>query len=196
MLKGAGSWEDAVIAAVRSPAELPAVLETRLKTVFLLGGDLQSLPEAARLLKARRRHLFLHIDLLEGVRNDASGIAFVKEMLHPAGIISTRPACLKLAHEAGMLAILRVFAIDSQALRTGRQHIEACSPECIEILPGVAPAVLARAKQEFGSYPLIAGGLIQTPEDVLAARRAGAAAVSTTCPAVWKWACGAGAASV
>ena len=175
-----------VIAAVRNEMELAEALKSPVKTIFLLGGNIQGLAAAAEKIHAARKNFFIHIDLLEGIRNDASGIRYVKETCCPAGLISTRPACLKLAHDAGMLAVLRVFLIDSQAVHTALQHISACSPEFVEVLPGVSPQIVRMAKKEFARRPIIAGGLIRTQEDVDNAAASGAAAVSTSVAKLWK----------
>lgn len=174
-----------VIAAVRSAAELEAALQSPVKTIFLLGGDIQGIAAAAERIHQAKKHLFIHIDLLEGIRNDASGIRYIKETCQPAGLISTRPACLKLAHEAGMLAVLRVFLIDSQAVHTAVQHISACAPEFVEVLPGVSPQIIQVAKKEFPRRSIIAGGLIRNAGDIRNAAAAGAAAVSTSIRELW-----------
>ena len=47
------------------------------------------------------------------------------------------------------------------------------------------PRVITEITQSTAT-PVIAGGLIKYKDEVMAAMRAGAAAVSTTCPAVWE----------
>ena len=50
---------------------------------------------------------------------------------------------------------------------------------------GLMPKIIRRVAQLTGK-PVIAGGLISDKEDVTAALSAGAVAVSTTNPAVWR----------
>ena len=57
-------------------------------------------------------------------------------------------------------------------------------PDYVEILPGVIPRVIAELAHGMNT-PLIAGGLIKTKEEVVAALGAGAVAVSTTAESVW-----------
>ena len=64
-----------------------------------------------------------------------------------------------------------------------RQRPQDC--DLIEVLPGLMPKIIRRVSQAAGK-PVIAGGLISDKEDVTAALGAGAVAVSTTNPAVWK----------
>ena len=52
-------------------------------------------------------------------------------------------------------------------------------------LPGLMPKMIRRLVQDTGK-PVIAGGLISDKEDVTNALSAGAVAVSTTNPAVWR----------
>lgn len=173
-----------VIPAVRSLDELPAAIAANGQSIFLLAGDLQSLSVASKELHRHRKSFFIHLDLMEGLRSDSSGMRYVREEFAPAGIISTRPAVLRLAHQMEMLAILRVFAIDSHALETGKLHMDSCSPEFVEVLPA-APQIVRLAVQTFTGVPVIAGGLIRTTEDVAGALAAGAAAVSTSSHNLW-----------
>lgn len=176
-----------IIAAIRSEETLEAALHSPLPTLFLLGGTLQSLPDIAAKIRKGRKNFFLHADLVDGLKCDESGVRYLAETLRPAGLISTRPATLKLAHEHGLLAVLRIFAIDSQALQTGRQNAGACHPEFVEVLPGVSRRILAKARELFPpEIPLIAGGLIATPEDLREALAGGAVAASTSNAALWR----------
>ena len=56
---------------------------------------------------------------------------------------------------------------------------------CVELMPGVIPKILRRLCERV-SVPVIAGGLIETKEEIIAAINAGAAAVSTTNQEVWE----------
>ena len=62
---------------------------------------------------------------------------------------------------------------------------EYTDADLIEVLPGLMPKIIRRVAQLTGK-PVIAGGLISDKEDVTAALSAGAVAVSTTNPAVWR----------
>ena len=58
-------------------------------------------------------------------------------------------------------------------------------PDVIEILPGLMPRVIERIKKSVRCQ-VIAGGLISEKEDIVAALKAGAVAISTTDKNVWK----------
>lgn len=57
-------------------------------------------------------------------------------------------------------------------------------PDYVEILPGLIPRVIGELSRSMNA-PIIAGGLIKSKEEVVAALSAGAVAVSTTAEAVW-----------
>jgi glycerol uptake operon antiterminator len=152
--------------------------------VFLLSGELCDLEEHCRLLHQAGKKIFLHIDLLDGLKGDSSGIRFLAKYCQPEGIISTKVQCLKIARDAGMQTILRCFAIDTLALKTGAQNVRLAKPDFVEVLPGLSTKIIRLATVHFG-IPVIAGGLLNEPEDIAAVLAAGAAAVSTSVPTLW-----------
>jgi glycerol uptake operon antiterminator len=177
-------YQQHLIAAVRNDSDILRVLKSKIKVVFLLAGDLCSLEEQSRALRAANKQVFLHMDLVEGLKSDASGIRFVAQRFQLTGIISTKATCIKLAREAGLRAILRVFVLDSSALRSGLQHAQLCRPDSVEVLPGVSEKIIRLAAKQF-KVPIIAGGLIEDNEDLQRAIDAGAGAVSTSNWRLW-----------
>lgn len=57
-------------------------------------------------------------------------------------------------------------------------------PDFVEILPGILPRTITEISTQT-PVPIIAGGLLRDKADVIAAMRAGAAAVSTLAPSLW-----------
>ena len=174
-----------IIAAVRDEADLEAALKSPVRMVFLLSGDLLSLGVQTRRLHEAEKQIFLHFDLVSGLKGDISGIRYAADNFHLNGIISTKPACLKMARDEKLMAVLRIFVIDSSGFKTGLQHAQLCQPDLVEVLPGVSGKIIRMATEHF-SQPVIAGGLIQDDEDVAQALDAGAAAVSTSCHRLWR----------
>lgn len=179
------SGRQRVIAAVRSSGDLELVLESPVKMVFLLSGNLCQLGDQCQRLSEAGKQIFLHMDLMDGLKGDESGIRFAAREFQLAGIISTKTNCLKLAKEAGLLAILRVFIIDSLALKTGVAHAQVCHPDFVEVLPGVSEKIIRLAVEQFQA-PIIAGGLIDNMRDVTNAIKAGATAVSASKNELWQ----------
>ncbi|NLZ64109.1 MAG: glycerol-3-phosphate responsive antiterminator [Lentisphaerae bacterium] len=174
-----------IIAALRTPAKILQALTSPVQTVFLLAGNICDLPGQCQQLKDAGKMVFIHLDMLNGLKGDASGLKFLQKFCGPNGVISTKAQVLKLAREQGLFTILRVFGLDSQAMRTGREHVLLAKPDFVEVLPGVASKVIAMAKQDY-KVPIIAGGLIETREDVNQAFAAGANAVSTSNHVLWQ----------
>lgn len=175
-----------VIPAARSKEDFQhAVLQTAAPAVILLFGDINELPWLVRQSQPNKKRLILHIDLFEGIGKDKSGIKFLAR----AGItalITTKPHLGKIAREEGMIVVQRLFLMDSEALRTGVNMMRGFRPDAVEILPALSPpAVIKELTQEF-DIPVLAGGLVRTPEDVAAAIRNGVYAVSTSRRELWK----------
>lgn len=176
--------ENPIIAAVRDKDALERVVTSNVKVVFLLFGNIGDLEEQCARLRSAGKTIFLHVDLIDGLRPDAVGVRYIAEKMRPAGIITTKGSCVRMAHEAGMFAIQRVFLLDTSALRSGVQNVSSCKPDLAEILPGVCDRALCLAKGQM-PVPLIAGGLIYNKEDVITALRTGVIAVSTSSEELW-----------
>lgn len=91
------------------------------------------------------------------------------------------------AKELQLFTVLRVFVIDSMALKSieNLEHQHSGKPDFLEVMPGAMPKVLRKIKS-ISRIPLIAGGLIVDKEDVMGALLAGASAVSTSRQDVWE----------
>lgn len=174
-----------VIAAVRDDHHLEQAILSKVGTVFLLSGSINSLKQACAKVKLAGRLCFLHVDLIEGLRPDQQGLRFIAENIGPNGIITTKSACVKWAQAVGLLTVQRIFMLDSTAVHDGLRNILACQPDLVEIMPGVSEKAIRMACDHF-KRPLIAGGLISSPEEVRAALAAGALAVSTSEASLWE----------
>lgn len=174
-----------VIAAVKNEAQLADALVGECETIFLLCGDILNIGTLCAKVKAAGKHPILHLDLVNGLAPREIAVDFIRETTCAEGIISTRPQLIRRAKELGLFAVLRVFVIDSRALETIERECGTTEPDVIEILPGVMPDVIRKISGMFQT-PLIAGGLISTKQEIMAALRAGAIAVSTTNRACWQ----------
>ena len=56
--------------------------------------------------------------------------------------------------------------------------------DAIEVLPGVIPKVIEKLADKAGK-PIVAGGLIESKEEVITALNSGATCVSTTRKEIW-----------
>ena len=178
-----------VIAAVKNDAGLQAAVEMEeIQVIFVLYGDVCTIPEILERIKAAGKKAMVHIDLIAGLSAKEISVEFIARQTRADGIITTKPALVRLAKELGIFAVLRFFVIDSLALKNIENLEMQCGtsrPDFIEVLPGVMPKVLGRIAK-VSRIPMIAGGLITEKEDVIAALSVGAIAVSSTNQDVWK----------
>lgn len=173
-----------VIAAVKDGEGLSAALESSVPVIFLLYGDILTVGEAAAQCRAAGKAVFVHLDLVEGLAQKEIAADFIARSTEADGIISTRPALTRRARELGLLAVQRIFLLDSMALRNVERHFSPDAADLIEVLPGLMPKIIRKICISTGK-PVIAGGLISDKEDVTGSLGAGAIAVSSTNPAVW-----------
>ncbi len=115
----------------------------------------------------------VHLDLVAGLSPREEAVRYLREKTAAGGIITTKANLILCAQHMGLGTIQRVFMLDGMALKT-------------MILPGVLDGrVLRRIGNEL-DIPFICGGLIHDREDVMNALNAGALAVSSSSPTVWK----------
>lgn len=177
--------DNPIIAAVKNEKELEKALRSECQTVFLLFGSLLNVDTLVRRIKESGRTAIIHIDLIEGLGNNDIAVDFLKKYCSPDGIISTKVSMIKRAKKLGLITVHRVFILDSLSIGNIRTVIDAGDPDYVEILPGIIPRVIEEICREI-SIPVITGGLIKEKEEVLAALKAGAAAVSSSCVDVWE----------
>lgn len=170
-----------VIAAVRDRL-FEKALQAPVDVIFLLGGDIATIQQRIEGAKKAGKYIFIHIDLAEGVGKDKSGIKFLAAC-GADGIISTRSNLIKYAKEQGLFTIQRFFAYDSHGVDSISDVLAATKPDIMEIMPGTIGKIIKRFSG--GNIPLIAGGLVETRQEVTAALSLGALAVSTGKEDLW-----------
>lgn len=177
--------QDPVIAAVKDPEGLELCLqEKNVQVVFILFGDICTIPALVERVRQAGKLAFVHVDLIAGLSGKEIAVDFIHRATHADGILSTRMPSIRRGRELGLHTVLRVFLIDSIAL-SSLEKMEGVQPEFIEIMPGVMPKVIRKVRT-LTAVPILAGGLIADKEDVMAALDAGAVAVSSTDPAIWR----------
>lgn len=173
-----------VIAAIRDVDKVDAALSRNIKCVFLLTGSILNIKYVVHCIKKAHKRAFVHLDLLEGISKDGEGTKYIVEEVRPDGIITTRSNLALSARSMGMFTIQRVFILDSLAVDTAVKTISHVEPDAVEVLPGVLTKSLKRIVQKVRT-PVVAGGLIETPEEVKQALASGAVAISTTRKSLW-----------
>ena len=175
-----------IIAAVKNMEGLEQCLATDpIQVVFLLFGDICSIGDIVARVKQAGKLAMVHADLVTGLSGSKEiAVDFLHSATQADGIISTRPTLIRRARHRGLLTVQRAFILDSLSLTSLSGQLEQGKPDFVEILPGIMPRVIAEISART-QVPVIAGGLLRDKADVMAAMRAGAAAVSTSAPSLW-----------
>lgn len=177
--------ENPIVAALRDQEDLSSVLNSKARVVFILFGSIIDIGDICSTLKQHGKIVFVHLDMVNGLKGDTKGIEYIKRFADPFGIITTKPTNIRHAKNLGLYTIMRMFIVDSLSLKTGVKNAAEVQPNAVEIMPGVANKIISQIKKEI-HLPIIAGGLIQTKKDVIDSLGAGAVAISTTTHDIWE----------
>lgn len=177
--------ESPIIAAVKNEKELRQALVSDCRVVFLLFGSILNIDTLVSRVKEQGKSAIVHADLVEGLAGKEIAVDFLQKFCHPDGIISTKGTLIKRGRKLGMVTVHRIFILDSLSADNIGTVLVGSDPDYVEILPGIMPRVIREICAQI-SVPVITGGLIQTREEVIGALDAGAVAVSSSCPEVWK----------
>ena len=170
-----------VIAAVTDEKWLPAI-ESPAQVIFYLSAGLLTLEEKVRQAHEAGKIVMVHMDLAEGIGKDREGIRFLAKC-GVDGASSTRAQMIRLAKEQGLITVQRFFALDSKGMESIEEMLRNTNPHLMEIMPGVIGKAITRFRKS--GIPVIAGGLIETKQEVTEALGAGATAVSTGQQKLW-----------
>lgn len=173
-----------VIAAARSDSELLIASKSKVDIIFMLSPNISDIKKQTELVHSRGKKIFIHLDLAEGIGKDEYGIRFAKEQ-GVDGIISTRTNIIKMAKKEGLFTVQRFFLVDSQSVSTTIESAKTSKADMIEIMPGTISKIINRLKEELKT-PIVAGGLIETKEEINEAISCGATAISTGKQEFWE----------
>lgn len=173
-----------VIPAVRKEQDLVEAVLSEAFTIFILNGDIFSIKNMVETVKESGKNVFIHIDFIEGLGKDNKAVDYIAKVVNPTGIISTKSHSIKYAKEIGLFCIQRFFLIDSLSYETTIKTIHSICPDIVEIMPAVMPAVISKICRNI-PIPVIAGGLIETKEEIIEILRSGSIAASTGKKSLW-----------
>ncbi len=178
-----------IIAAVKDDEGLTKALTEDVEIVFVLYGDINSIPQIVKRIKEAGKVAMVHVDLITGLNNSKDVcIDYIKNNTEADGIITTKSALIQHAKELGLNTVLRYFILDSMALQNIEKQAQnkTIRPDLIEFLPGIVLPKMIKRINKVSKVPIIAGGLISDKEDVMNALDAGAIAISSTDENVWE----------
>lgn len=177
--------EQRLLPAVRKIKDLEKLLASSYTYIVLLDCHLGQVKPLVELARGHGKRLLLHADLIEGLKNDEFAADYLCRDVRPAGLISTRAGVVERTRRNGLLAVQRLFLLDTGALDKSYALLARTRPDFVEVLPGVVPHLIAEVRATTG-IPVLAGGLIRTGTEVEQALAAGATAVTTSGIALWK----------
>lgn len=178
-----------IIAAVKDDNGLEVALTEDIEIIFVLYGDICSIPTIVDKIKKAGKVAMVHVDLIAGLNNSKDVcLDFIKNNTKADGIITTKSNLIQHARELELNTVLRYFILDSLALQNIEKQARSpgIKPDIIEFLPGIVLPKMIKRINKVSRVPIIAGGLIADKEDVMNALDAGALAISTTNHDVWE----------
>jgi glycerol uptake operon antiterminator len=170
-------------AAVTSQAHFEAALESSVAIVFVLRADGLEIQPLVRQVHAAGKLVAVHLDLVDGIRPDRAGVAWLARAGVDA-LISSRGELMASVRRERMVAIHRLLLVRANLLGSGIAAVNRSHADIVEILPGVIlPDV--RSLLPPMSMPLLAGGFIRSEDEARAALGAGAIGVTTSTRELW-----------
>ncbi|RSD26826.1 glycerol-3-phosphate responsive antiterminator [Mesobacillus subterraneus] len=163
--------------------------EQFLKSPFEIGVFLElhisQLKHVNAMAKQHGKKMIYHVDMIQGLKSDDYATEYICQEYKPYGLISTKSSVILKAKQKGVIAVQRVFLIDSHALEKSYKLLERTQPDYIEVLPGAMPWMIKEVKERV-NIPIFAGGLIRTADEVKSALAAGASAITTSKRDLWE----------
>ncbi|MGE5592500.1 MAG: glycerol-3-phosphate responsive antiterminator [Betaproteobacteria bacterium] len=175
------------IPALRRADEVDEAARCGAALVFFLTGTIYELSDVIVKARAAGQQVFCHVDLLQGIGKDSAGVRWLAREFGVKGILTTRSSLIKAAKDEGLVAVQRLFVLDSESLKTGLSVVASSRPDAVEILPAlVLPSIIHRLPVDEIS-PFIAGGLVETVPELEAVIATGALGVSTSKKELWAY---------
>ncbi|WP_269431671.1 glycerol-3-phosphate responsive antiterminator [Bacillus sp. JCM 19034] len=175
-----------ILPAVRNMKDFETFIKSNYKYGVFLELHLSQLKNVFEMAHKREKKMFLHADLVQGLKNDEYAAEYLCQEVNPYGLISTKPGVILKARQKGVKAIQRIFILDSNALKRNITLIQKAQPDFVEVLPGLIPKIIKEINYKT-ERDVFAGGLIETVDEVENAIQAGAKAVTTSNIKLWKY---------
>jgi glycerol uptake operon antiterminator len=149
---------------------------------MLRGNGLMMGPTVQR-IHAAGKLAAIHLDLVDGVRSDPRGVAWLARLGADA-IIASHGRLMSVIRDEGAVAIQRLLLSRRTHLESAFSAVTRAGPDIVEVLPGVILPLIADLMPRF-DIPVLAGGFIRTEVDARRVLAAGASAITTSAPDLW-----------
>ncbi|WP_163102966.1 glycerol-3-phosphate responsive antiterminator [Peribacillus alkalitolerans] len=176
--------EQVILPAFSNMKEFEQFLKSSYEIGVFLDMHISQLKNVSLLAKEYSKKIIYHVDLIRGIKSDEYATEYICQEFKPYGLISTKSNVIVKAKQKGIIAVQRIFLIDSHALEKSYKLIEKTKPDIIEVLPGAMPWIIKEVKERL-NIPIFAGGLIRTEEEIKNALKAGASAITTSNKDLW-----------
>lgn len=174
-----------IIAAVKDEENLEKALKSDVSIIFVLFGDIMTLPEIVAKIKRKEKFAVVHLDFINGLSNHESVLAYVKIICRADGIITTKRNLIIPAKKQGLFSIIRFFSMDNMSIENICLQVQTAKPDMVEVMPALVTKVIEELNRKI-DVPIIAGGLLSTRKEVINALAAGAVCVSASNAEVWR----------
>ncbi len=176
--------KNSIIVSLTNTDDLDKALKAESNIIILIQADLQTLKEITDRITETDKLIFVHMDLIKGLKRDISAIRFLADYIRVDGIVTTHASLIKIAKRLQLLTIQRVFILDTASIKQGIKSIQDSQPDAVEILPGIA---VPHIKQYIRSLKpiVIAAGLINTEEEIADILNNGAEGISSSSTDLW-----------
>jgi|SRR5699024_8046088 len=174
-----------IIVSLTDPNDLDKALNADSGIIIVIQADINTLDNLASKIKETGKLIFVHVDLIKGLKRDPSGIQFLANSIGIDGIVTTHGNLIQTAKKLQLLTIQRVFILDTASIRQGVKSVREARPDAVEILPGIAvPHIQEQVKLNIKPL-VIAAGLINTKDEIEHVMRNGAQGISSSASDLW-----------
>lgn len=180
--------ENPIIISLTNEDDFPRALQSNSKIVILIQSDICTIKNVVTQFKKKDKLVFVHIDLIKGIKRDASGVKFLANHIGIDGIVTTYASLIKIAKMLNLFAIQRFFILDRASITYGLKLIKDVQPDAVEILPGIAYPYLKEKLQFDRSQVIIAAGLINSEDEITTILQNGAHGISSSSVNLWNFA--------
>jgi glycerol uptake operon antiterminator len=171
-------------AAIVEPTQLGSALASVAPIVFILRGNGLELAPVIDRVHAAGKLVAAHLDLVDGLRPDRRGVAWLARAGADA-IITSHGALISDIRGEGVVAIQRLLLSRRSNVDAAVSAIARSAPDIVEVLPGAILPAVPGLVTHFDA-PVLAGGFIRTAHVARSVLDAGAIGVTTSSVDLWR----------
>lgn len=176
-------FRNPVIASLYGTDGLDAFLAGPCQVAIAANVALPDLEALVSKLSSAGKFVFVNIDNSDGLAQDRGGVEYLRKIGTP-GLITTRTMLIQKANQLGMVTMQKVFVTDRSTLPRSTNAVRQNRPHLVQLMPW--PVIPNIGQQELAELtPYVAAGFVQNRDDVIAALKVGAKAVSTSDVELW-----------